>query len=175
MKKSKIKLTVSVFYYLSLIYSVFLFALLIYNLYNYVIVDELVYSEDGKYIIEDFGDDGTASISIEMFDEMRIRSIFRLVLLSIYFFIVSLIFKHVRVDSIFSKKSIRILTLFGILNFIPFLYAFIINIVAWDESWAFIDAFDSTASYLVAGVLSLFIASIFKQGLVLKQENDLTI
>ena len=169
------KSVVSVLFYLSVGFTLLFFILLIYNLSFTFTEEELIYSDDEKYIILEDVKDEALYISKENYNEFESQAVLRFSFLSIYFLIISLIFKNVRVESIFSEKVINILMFFTTFSFLPFVYSLIKNVVIYQEKWAFTDAFYGNISYVITGLFSLFIVLIFREGLKLKQENDLTI
>lgn len=164
----------TLFYWLFLIMSVLLIILALYRMINILSGETLEYSEDGKYILYKY-EDSFIKTSLEDHVKIRRKGVFNIFYLSFYFLISSIIFKNVRVETIFSMKVINILRVFAIINFLPFFHSLIYNITTWGESWVFFDAFYTNLVYIVIGFFSLFIAAVFKQGLRVQQENDLTI
>ncbi|MCC1485286.1 DUF2975 domain-containing protein [Winogradskyella immobilis] len=164
----------SILYRVFLTMSILLMLVTIYRVTNMLVGEDLQYSEDGKYIVQKFSD-GLVYTEPDNYNELRKRGLFNIGYLSLYLFIVSLIFKSVSAESVFSRKVITILRIFAIVNFVPFLYALIYNITTWRESWFFEDVLYSNLAFVLAGLSTLIITAVFKKGLKVQRENDLTI
>lgn len=89
----------------------------------------------------------------------------------IFFYLLILIFRTFKTDKIFTKKAINYLHLFTAVNFMISLL--IIVSTKFDIHW--IQEIVPLFPFVVLGVFSAFLASIFKQGFQLQQENELTI
>ncbi len=106
----------TVLYWLFLVVSILLMLFFFYRLISLLSGETLEYSEDGKYVIQMFGDQ---LIYTQPDDYVKSRrdGIFNIIYLSFYFLIISLIFKNIRLETIFSKRVINILKLFTIFSF----------------------------------------------------------
>ena len=107
--------------------------------------------------------------------EFHRNSVFRLLFLSVYFFIISVIFKTIKVNTLFSYDVIKLLKRFTLLNVLPFLYSLIYNITTYGETWFFESAFLGNFMYISIGLISLFMTGILKKGYEVQTENELTI
>jgi len=89
------------------------------------------------------------------------------------FLVLLLILFVFKSTNIFSKKMISHLNFFAVFCFLMPFIKFLGSYIFFNK-----DMFDgeyNTALYIFLGVLSIFSASIFKNGFKIQQENDLTI
>ncbi len=89
----------------------------------------------------------------------------------IFFYLLILIFKSFKTETIFTKKTINYLHLFAGINFIIALL--IIVSTKLDIYW--VKEMIPIFPFVILGIFSAFIAAIFKQGFQIQQENELTI
>ena len=91
-----------------------------------------------------------------------------------FFFIISNIFKALKEESIFNKKAIFNLQMFTVLNLIigPILYVLIHFPIMNKTDFRDIH---NLILHLIFGLVAFFVATIFKNGYRLQNENDLTI
>ncbi|WP_106790989.1 DUF2975 domain-containing protein [Aquimarina sp. Aq78] len=90
-----------------------------------------------------------------------------------FFYALSLVFKTFKAETLFSKNAIKHLTYFTIINlFFPVLYGSIQLLIF--QGGNFNDLY-AVFLHIILGVFALFIATIFKQGVQLQEENELTI
>jgi hypothetical protein len=93
---------------------------------------------------------------------------------TVFFYVLSNIFKALKEKTIFNKKAISNLRLFTILNLIvgPILYVFIHFPIMNKTDYRDIH---NLILHLIFGMIALFLTHIFQNGYKVKQENDLTI
>ena len=92
---------------------------------------------------------------------------------TLFFYILSMVFKTFREEVLFTKLAIKYLTYFTIINlFFPFVYGILQMIISYK-----IDFNDLSIAFLhiILGIFSMFIITIFKQGVQLQEETELTI
>ncbi|MAU26448.1 MAG: hypothetical protein CMH48_04580 [Muricauda sp.] len=123
-------------------------------------------------------------ISIPLFPELFIKGFYEqniivaitlvMFYFGVFFYVLSLIFKSFKSEKLFTEKVVKSLNRFAILNLVvfPALYI-IIHFVVMKKS-GYNDIHNLILS-LILGVFILFIAAIFKRGLKVQNENDLTI
>ena len=97
-----------------------------------------------------------------------------LIYMCVFFYSISLILKSFKSNILFSKNAIKYLNLFAIINLVvfPLLYLILHFFVLKKPSHT--SAHNLFLSF-VLGVFILFISAIFKRGLKVQNENDLTI
>jgi hypothetical protein len=89
----------------------------------------------------------------------------------LFLWLLSKVFHAFMQPKLFTRSSVHHLSLFYIANLIvPFL--FLILLVVWREEFS--DIIRIVFLHLVIGVFAFFMAAIFKQGLLLQEEQDLT-
>ncbi|MEW7278775.1 DUF2975 domain-containing protein [Aquimarina sp. 2201CG1-2-11] len=91
----------------------------------------------------------------------------------LFFYILSMVFRTFREEVLFTELAIKYLTYFAIINlFFPFVYGVLQSIILYK-----IDFNDLSIAFLhiILGVFSMFIITIFKQGVQLQEETELTI
>ncbi len=93
---------------------------------------------------------------------------------SIFFFVLSNIFKALKQVIIFNRLAIRSLSYFTILNLVvgPVLYILIHFVIMQKENYTDIH---NLMLHIIFGIVALFLTYIFKRGIQVQQENDLTI
>jgi len=128
--------------------------------------------------------DGQFQIAIPFFSELYIKGLYaKTMILSIiliilfiggFFYVLSLIFKSFKSEKLFTHNAIRHLNLFAVLNLLvfPILYMGIHFMIIKNSNFGSIHNFFLS---IVLGIFALFIAAIFKRGLSVQKENDLTI
>ncbi|WP_024768315.1 DUF2975 domain-containing protein [Aquimarina macrocephali] len=90
-----------------------------------------------------------------------------------FFYVLSLVFETFKAETLFSKNAIKHLTYFTIINlFFPVLYGSIQLLIF--QGGNFNDLY-AVFLHIILGVFALFIATIFRQGVQLQEENELTI
>jgi hypothetical protein len=99
---------------------------------------------------------------------------FQNIFFSLFFFFAYKVFKELSNQKLFTKKIIRQLTIFSIINLLYaplyfFIWIYIFN--ASIESSMVITSF----AFLFLGIIMYFIKAFFKKGYQLQSENDLTI
>ena len=132
---------------------------------------------------------GQFKIEVPLFSELYIKGIYNqsilisiyliLIFMSVFFYILSFILNSFKSEKLFTAKVIKHLNLFSILNLVVFpilyflIHGFIIHgfIIQTPSFRSIHNLFLS----LILGVFVLFISEIFKRGLKVQQENDLTI
>lgn len=128
--------------------------------------------------------DDQFQISVPFFSELYIKgfhtqntiiSITAILLYSsLFFYALSLILKSFKSDKLFTEKAIRQLNFFSILNLVafPILYLFIHFVLVKKSTYSGIH---NLILSIILGLFVLFIAAIFKRGVKVQRENDLTI
>jgi hypothetical protein len=93
---------------------------------------------------------------------------------SLFFFVLSNIFKALKENVIFNRLAIRSLSYFTFLNLAigPLLYVLIHFFIMRHEHYRDIH---NLILHLIFGVIALFLTHIFKRGVQVQSENDLTI
>ena len=93
---------------------------------------------------------------------------------SLFFFIISNIFKALKEKVIFNQKAIKNLKYFAVLNLVigPVLYVLIHFPIMQKTDFRDIH---NLILHLIFGIIALFLTHIFKKGFQVQQENDLTI
>ncbi len=93
---------------------------------------------------------------------------------TVFFYVLSNIFKALKEKAIFNKKAISNLRLFTILNLIvgPILYVFIHFPIMNKTDYRDIH---NLILHIIFGVIALFLTRIFQNGFKVQSENDLTI
>ena len=101
-----------------------------------------------------------------------ITSLFTIFFYGFFLWFLSGVFYAFSQEKLFTKKGVNQLSGFYITNLIaPFL--FLILLAIWHEEFS--DVIRIIFLHLVIGVFAFFMAAIFKQGLLLQNEQDLTI
>ncbi len=93
---------------------------------------------------------------------------------AIFFFVLSNIFKALKQAIIFNRLAIRSLSYFTILNLVvgPVLYLLIHFVIMQKDNYRDIH---NLMLHIIFGIVALFLTYIFKRGIQVQQENDLTI
>ncbi len=92
---------------------------------------------------------------------------------TVFFYVLSMVLKTFKEEILFTKTAIKYLMYFTILNlFFPVLYGILQVIISKR-----IDFNDLSIAFLhiILGIFSMFIIAIFKQGVQLQEETELTI
>ena len=84
-----------------------------------------------------------------------------------------LIFYKFKSRSIFSKRTIEYLNIFAFMCILTPLIKIGFSFILFNKNM--IDGSYNWTPYIILGIFSLFISSIFKNGFKIQQENDLTI
>ena len=123
-------------------------------------------------------------IPIPLFPELFIKGYYEqniivtitLVMLyfGVFFYALSLIFKSFKSKKIFNENVVRSLNRFAILNLVVFPVLYIVIHFLVMKKSGYNDIHNLILS-LILGIFILFIAAIFKKGLKVQNENDLTI
>jgi hypothetical protein len=91
---------------------------------------------------------------------------------AIFLILLSGVFDAFRKNKLFIPQSVRQLTRFYKLNlFIPVVILIFFILASWDTS----EIIFITFLHAVVGIFAYFMSSIFKQGLLLQEEQDLTL
>ncbi len=94
-----------------------------------------------------------------------------IILYSIFAWLLSSVFNAFRQTKLFTRKAVKQLMRFSLINLIlP--AVFIISLVAFNRELS--DAFRITVLHFIIAMFAYFMAAIFKQGLELQEEQDLT-
>ena len=136
-----------------------------------LVTKSFIKNEEGAFIIKiPFTD----SVIKGAFDIKTIVAIILFLLFYIsFFYLLSLIFKTFKAETLFSMIAIRHLTYFTWFNLIlPFLYVILQVIILSKVSFS---ELSGAFLHIVIGIFAAFIASIFKQGVEIQEENELTI
>ncbi len=125
--------------------------------------------ENGRYFM-DIPLTGTFIEGVYQFNIILTISL-GLVFGSIFFFVLSNIFKALKQVIIFNRLAIRSLSYFTILNLVvgPVLYILIHFVIIQKDNYRDIH---NLMLHIIFGIVALFLTYIFKRGI---QENDLTI
>jgi len=116
----------------------------------------------------------TSSIIKANFNSLTLIGIFCFTLFyALFFFVLSLVFKTFSAKRLFSKEVIKYLKWFTILNLILPIAYFVVGILINNRITA--DDIVPGLLHIGLGIFSAFIATIFKQGFTLQEENELTI
>jgi hypothetical protein len=100
-----------------------------------------------------------------------VNTLTTIVLYGLFLLLLSGVFHAFRQEKLFTPKAVRQLSSFYMINLlIPVI--FIASLLVFGRELS--DALRITLLHLVIGIFSFFMAAIFKQGLVLQQEQDLT-
>lgn len=93
---------------------------------------------------------------------------------TIFFFVLSNIFKGLKENIIFNQITIKSLSYFTILNLVvgPVLYLLIHFIIMRKDNY---ENIHNLILHIIFGIIVLFLTYIFKQGAQVQQENDLTV
>lgn len=128
--------------------------------------------ENGRYFM-DIPLTGTFIEGVYQFNIILTIS-FGLVFGAIFFFVLSNIFKALKQDIIFNRLAIRSLSYFTILNLVvgPVLYLLIHFVIMQKDNYRDIH---NLMLHIIFGIVALFLTYIFKRGIQVQQENDLTI
>ena len=92
---------------------------------------------------------------------------------SVFLWLLSEVFNAFRQQKLFTPKNVRRLVRFYIINLAVPLPGLIVTAFLYDEGLR--DVMVIAFLHLVIGIFAFFMAAIFKQGLVLQEEQDLTL
>ena len=84
-----------------------------------------------------------------------------------------LIFYKFKSSSIFSKKTIQYLNILTILCFLSPVFKVFFSFLFFNKNM--LNGYYNLLPYVIFGIFSLFLSSIFTNGFKIQQENDLTI
>jgi hypothetical protein len=101
-----------------------------------------------------------------------ISSLVTMVLYSLFLWFLTGVFNAFRKDRLFTQRNVRRLSRFYRLNFIgPVGCIIVLVLLGWQLNNAIVIAL----LHVLAGVFAFFMAAIFKEGLILQEEQDLTL
>ncbi|MFT5738194.1 MAG: hypothetical protein ACI9SG_002546 [Maribacter sp.] len=149
----------------------------IFNLLSVVYYDvsfltENFRQENGRYFI-DIPLIGTFMKGDYQFNVILTVSL-TLIFSTIFFFVLSDIFKALKEDVIFNHQAIKNLHYFTVLNLGvgPALYLLVHYVIMQKENYRDIH---NLILLIIFGIVALFLTNIFKKGVRVQNENDLTI
>lgn len=123
-------------------------------------------------------------ITIPLFPEMAIKGRYNditittitlfFIFYTIFFGLLTMIFKTFKASILFTDKAIKQLNYFTFLNLLvaPILYITINFIILVKDNYY---DFASFLLHILLGIMALFIVAVFKKGYTIQSENDLTI
>ncbi|WAC00847.1 DUF2975 domain-containing protein [Lacinutrix neustonica] len=78
-----------------------------------------------------------------------------------------------RKEKIFTSKAVKYLNIFAVLNLVIPAFNVLVSILIYD--FEFMEVAPGLPLHIMLVIFSLFLASVFKQGFQIQQENELTI
>ena len=172
-----VRLTASILYYLTRVTAIFVLAV---SLYATVVV--LLYAQDPSTALPiRVGDDQTFTIFLpftktpfllgDFTSAFLVSNLFTIAFYGFFLWLLSDVFHAFRQQKLFTRKVIVQLSRFYISNLaVPFVFLGLL--VVYGEEM--IDIMRIILLHLVIGVFAFFMAAIFKQGVHLQEEQDLT-
>jgi hypothetical protein len=91
---------------------------------------------------------------------------------ALFMFLLARVFNAFMQSKLFTTKNVSVLSAFYLLNFY---FPLLLLILVLFFNTALLDAVRITLLHLVIAVFAFYMAAIFKQGLVLQEEQDLTL
>jgi hypothetical protein len=149
-----------------------IFSLLSVVYYDVSFLTENFRQENGRYFI-DIPLIGTFMKGDYQFNVILTVSL-TLIFSTIFFFVLSDIFKALKEDVIFNHQAIKNLHYFTVLNLGvgPALYLLVHYVIMQKENYRDIH---NLILLIIFGIVALFLTNIFKKGVRVQNENDLTI
>jgi hypothetical protein len=140
--------------------------------YDVSFLTENFRQENGRYFI-DIPLIGTFMKGDYQFNVILTVSL-TLIFSTIFFFVLSDIFKALKEDVIFNHQAIKNLHYFTVLNLGvgPALYLLVHYVIMQKENYRDIH---NLILLIIFGIVALFLTNIFKKGVRVQNENDLTI
>lgn len=157
-------------FYITRIFSIVIGVLLLFIIFSFV---------TGNYNLNE----GRFAINIS-FLEVAIKGFYKfniiatisttLLLYTVFFYLLSLIFKTFKAKILFTEIAIKRLNIFALFNLVgtPFFFVIIHFVIMKHKTFRDLPTY---ILHLLLGIFILFIVAIFKRGYKVQSENDLTI
>ena len=171
-----VRFVANILFYISRVFSILFFTITVYAL-AVLILSKLSHSSGLPVEIESdrfkifYPFTRTTFLLGDYTASYLITSLFTIAFYGLFLWLLSEVFHAFRQTKLFTKRSVNRLSRFYITNLIaPVL--FLILLACWSEEFS--DIIRIIFLHLVIGVFAFFMAAIFKQGLLLQEEQDMT-